>query len=58
MPVSSYCNRKVVHFGKNFTNLTFLKLFWSVLGWQGALSRKRIIFLRSSWTLRWRNLII
>ena len=50
MPASSYCNRKVVHFGKNFTNLTFLKLFWSVLGWQGALSRKRIILLRSSWT--------
>ena len=58
MPVSSYCNRKVVHFGKNFTNLKFLKLFWSVLGWQGALSRKRIIFLGSSWTSRWRNLII
>ena len=57
MPVSSDCNRKVVHFGRKIS-LTFLKLFRSVLGWHGALSIKRMISLLSSWTLRSRSLSI
>ena len=57
MPVSSDCNREVVHFGRKIS-LTFLKLFRSVLGWHGTLSIKRMISLRSSWTLRSRSLSI
>ena len=51
MPASSGCNREVVHFGRKIS-LMFLKLFWSVLGWQGVLLRKRMIFRGSNWTLR------
>ena len=43
MPASRGCNLEIVHFGKKIS-LTFLKLFWSVSGWRGGLSRKRISF--------------
>ena len=40
MPASSGCNREVVNFGRKIS-LMFFKLFWSVSGWQGALSIKK-----------------
>ena len=46
MPASSGSNREVVNFGRKII-LMFFKLFWSVSGWQGALSIKRMIFLPS-----------
>ena len=46
MPASSGCNREVVNFGRKIS-LMFFKLFWSVSGWQGVLSIKKMIFRRS-----------
>ena len=48
-------NSEVIHSGRKIS-LMFLKLFWSDLGWQGALSRKRMIFLRPAQTLQSRSL--
>ena len=54
-PVSNGYNWEVIHSDRKI-NLMVLKLFWSVWGWQGVLSRKRMIFLRSGWTLQARSL--
>ena len=55
MPASNGRNREVADFCKKIS-LIFLKLFWSDSAWQGALSRKRMIFLHSSWNLQSRSL--
>ena len=55
IPPSNSCNREVVPFGKRIS-LMFFEIFWSVSGWQCALSWKRMILLLSSWNLQTRSL--
>ena len=57
VPVSIGYNQEVPNFGRNIS-LIFSELFWSILRWNGPLSRKRMIFPRSSWTLRSRSLTL